>query len=187
MYEPLKVSQISLQSVRGRTTCSFLKYLQSDIAELTTLSQGVHFGHGGIQETFVLKNQTAVWNHLCTLKYYSCSKHSKTTKWLHFNTIYYASLIVCARLKLNSIIRVGFINWWLERGLERGDCNVDCALYNIICPGALVMVVPNGECKSREAPLLGVEQEPREGNGQSRLRSQLNPSLLHPWRGMGRG
>lgn len=41
---------------------------------------------------------------------------------------------LCVRLKLNSIIRVGFINWWLERGLERGDCDVDCALYNIICP-----------------------------------------------------
>lgn len=36
---------------------------------------------------------------------------------------------------------------------------MDCALYIIICPGALVTVVPNGECKSREAPLLGVEQE----------------------------
>lgn len=36
---------------------------------------------------------------------------------------------------------------------------MDCALYIIICPSALVTVVPNGECKSREAPLLGVEQE----------------------------
>lgn len=64
---------------------------------------------------------------------------------------------------------------------------MDCALYIIICPDALVTVVPNGECKSRETPLLGVEQEPREGNGQSRRRSQLNPSLLRPWRGKGGG
>lgn len=33
---------------------------------------------------------------------------------------------------------------------------MECALYIIICPDALVTVVPNGECKSREAPLLGV-------------------------------
>lgn len=48
--------------------CSSVEYLQSDIAELTALSQGIHFGHGGIQETLVLKNQIAVWNHLGTLK-----------------------------------------------------------------------------------------------------------------------
>lgn len=113
-------------------------------------------------------------------------QHLRTIKLKHFTIIYYTFLIVCAS-SMNYIIRAGFINWWLERGLERGDCSVDRALYIIICPGALVTVVPNGECKSREAPLLGVEQEPREGNGQSRPRSQLNPSLLHPWRGMVRG
>ncbi len=39
-------------------------YLQSNVAELTTLSQSVHFRHGGIQETLILEDQIAVWNHL---------------------------------------------------------------------------------------------------------------------------
>lgn len=47
-----------------RLRCVCQTYLQSDVAELTTLSQSVHFGHGGIQETFVLKDQITIWNHL---------------------------------------------------------------------------------------------------------------------------
>lgn len=49
-----------------RCVCS--RYLQSNVAELATLSQSVHFGHGGIQETFVLKDQITVWNHLGEFK-----------------------------------------------------------------------------------------------------------------------
>lgn len=39
-------------------------YLQSNVAELSTLSQSVHFGHSGIQETLIFKDQITVWNHL---------------------------------------------------------------------------------------------------------------------------
>lgn len=39
-------------------------YLQSNVAELTTFPQRVHFGHGGVQETFILEDQITVWNHL---------------------------------------------------------------------------------------------------------------------------
>lgn len=46
------------------TVCLDSTYLQSNIAELTTLSQRVHFSHSGIQETLILKDQIPVWNHL---------------------------------------------------------------------------------------------------------------------------
>lgn len=48
-----------------RQSCGNIElYLQSNITELTTLPQSIHFGHGGIQETLILKDQITVWNHL---------------------------------------------------------------------------------------------------------------------------
>lgn len=64
-----KVTQLHLKNVHwpvcvcGSRDC-IETYLQSDITELATLSQSVHFGHGGIQESLILKDQITVWNHL---------------------------------------------------------------------------------------------------------------------------
>lgn len=37
--------------------------LQSDVAELAALPQGVHLGHGGIQEGLVLEDQISIRDH----------------------------------------------------------------------------------------------------------------------------
>lgn len=39
-------------------------YLQPNVTELPVFPQGVHFGHGRVQETFILKDQITVLNHL---------------------------------------------------------------------------------------------------------------------------
>lgn len=52
------------------------RYLQSNVAELTALSQSVHFGHGGVQEILILKDQITIWNHLGKF----CRQRIKTIK-----------------------------------------------------------------------------------------------------------
>lgn len=37
--------------------------LQSDVAELSTLPQGIHLGHSGIQEGLVLEDQISIRYH----------------------------------------------------------------------------------------------------------------------------
>lgn len=54
-------------------------YLQSNVTELSTLSQSIHFGHGRIQETFILKDQITVWNHVGKFRWFSWRQQKKNT------------------------------------------------------------------------------------------------------------
>lgn len=90
------------------------EYLQSDIAELAALSQGVHFGHGGIQETLVLEDQITVWNHLGKFWWYVCRRRIGTIQRCSGNkTTHHVSVppsVQYAPGCVQYIVIAGFIN-----------------------------------------------------------------------------
>lgn len=62
-YSSLRIQSDATGACVRVMRVAWSSYLQSNVAELTTLSQGVHFGHSGIQETLILKDQVPIRNH----------------------------------------------------------------------------------------------------------------------------
>lgn len=115
-------------------------YLQPNVTELPVFPQGVHFGHGRVQETFILKDQITVLNHLGKI-FDKLSKEKKKREQKNAFSPALMNIFCSARHAFRCrIVNAGLFHWRLHRIRIR---RLQRALSIIIL--ALVVVLPNRE------------------------------------------